>query len=59
VAQRLRVLAGAAPWIDRGGNVVEGVESYNDYTKKPVPKDLTGEQKELLSKLIKYKFNKP
>jgi hypothetical protein len=59
VAQRLRVLAGAAPWVDRGGNVVEGAESYIDYSKKPVPKDLSPQQKEMLLQLARYRFQNP
>jgi hypothetical protein len=51
-------LGDAAPYIDSGLDVIEGVESYNDYPNKPrfEPKKMTPQQKEFLQKLSEYNF---
>jgi len=60
VAQALKTIGNAAPWADRGGDVVEGVIEYNKYPTKPKfekkEKEMTPQQKEFLKKLSGYNF---
>ena len=60
VTQALKTIGNAAPWADRGGDVVEGVTEYNKYPTKPKfekkEKEVTPQEKEFLQKLSRYNF---
>jgi hypothetical protein len=58
--QALKTIGNAAPWLDRGGDVVETGIEYNKYPTKPKfekkEKEITPQQKEFLQKLSSYNF---
>ena len=60
VASGMRSLGVAAPWIDRGSDVVQGVKEYMNYSKKPKfqkkEREMTPKQKEFLQKISSYNF---
>lgn len=59
-AQVLKNIGNAAPWLDRGGDVVETTTEYNKYPTKPKfekkEKEITPQEKEFLQKLSGYNF---
>jgi hypothetical protein len=59
-AQALKTIGNAAPWVDRGNDVAEGVTEYRKYPTKPKfekkEKEMTPQQKEFLEKLSRYRF---
>ena len=58
--QALRTIGNSAPWLDKGGDVVEVGMEYNKYPTKPKfekkEKQITQQQKEFLQKLSGYNF---
>lgn len=56
-SKRLLQLGNAAPYIDAGGDIIEGVESYGNYPDKPrFYPGLTPQQEDVLQKISQYNF---